>query len=112
MPIDRNVAVTGGVTLNGRILPIGGLKEKLLAALRGKITKVLIPAKNAKDLSEIPKEVLENITIKPIATVEEAFKEALIGYKAFSDQDSSKNEVMSSVNEYNNEIIIESDTVA
>ena len=54
IPVRRDVAMTGEVTLRGRVLPIGGLKEKLLAALRGGITTVLIPAENEKDLAEIP----------------------------------------------------------
>ena len=68
IPVRRDVAMTGEVTLRGRVLPIGGLKEKLLAALRGGITKVLIPAENEKDLAEIPaniKEGLELVIVSP-----------------------------------------------
>ena len=54
IPVRRDIAMTGEITLRGRVLPIGGLKEKLLAALRGGIKKVLIPEENAKDLAEIP----------------------------------------------------------
>ncbi len=112
MPVDKNVAVTGEVTLNGRVLPIGGLKEKLLAALRGKITKVLIPAKNKKDLAEMPKEILENITIKPISTVKEAFEEALVGYKDLDAKKGGKKDAIEKIDDYDgNEIVIESDVV-
>ena len=71
IPVRRDVAMTGEVTLRGRVLPIGGLKEKLLAALRGGITKVLIPAENEKDLAEIPaniKEGLEIVAGQPMST--------------------------------------------
>ena len=108
MAVDKNVAVTGEVTLNGKVLPIGGLKEKLLAALRGKITKVLIPKKNEKDLEEMPQEILENLTIKPIATVKEAFKEALVGY---NELEKNKDNPISNIDNYskNNEsVVIES----
>ena len=63
IPVRRDVAMTGEVTLRGRVLPIGGLKEKLLAALRGGITKVLIPAENEKDLAEIPANIKEGLEI-------------------------------------------------
>jgi ATP-dependent Lon protease len=63
--------------LRGRVLPIGGLKEKLLAALRGGITTVLIPAENEKDLAEIPDNVKKGLTIIPVSTVEEVLKNAL-----------------------------------
>jgi ATP-dependent Lon protease len=74
IPVKRDVAMTGEVTLRGRVLPIGGLKEKLLAALRGGITTVLIPEENEKDLAEIPANVLEGLTIIPVAHVDEALK--------------------------------------
>ena len=64
--VRRDVAMTGEVTLRGRVLPIGGLKEKLLAALRGGITTVLIPAENEKDLAEIPASVKEGLEIIPV----------------------------------------------
>jgi ATP-dependent Lon protease len=72
------VAMTGEVTLRGRVLPIGGLKEKLLAALRGGITTVLIPAENEKDLVEIPANIREGLNIVPISHVDEALKLALV----------------------------------
>jgi len=76
--IRKDIAMTGEVTLSGKVLEIGGLKEKLLAALRGKIKIVLIPEDNRKDLEEMPKEVLDQLTIKPISHVEEAIKECLV----------------------------------
>ena len=78
IPIRRDVAMTGEVTLRGRVLPIGGLKEKLLAALRAGIKTVLIPTDNEKDLAEIPDNVLKGLTIVPVATVEEALSRALV----------------------------------
>jgi len=69
--------MTGEVTLRGRVLPIGGLKEKLLAALRGGIKTVLIPDENEKDLAEIPKNVIEGLKIIPVKTVDEVLKVAL-----------------------------------
>jgi ATP-dependent Lon protease len=69
--------MTGEVTLRGRVLPIGGLKEKLLAALRGGIRTVLIPAENEKDLAEIPASVKEALEIVPISHVDEALARAL-----------------------------------
>ena len=78
IPVRRDVAMTGEVTLRGRVLPIGGLKEKLLAALRGGLTKVLIPRENEKDLAEIPDNVKRNLDIVPVATVDEVIAEALV----------------------------------
>ncbi|WP_372919530.1 endopeptidase La [Sandarakinorhabdus sp.] len=75
--VKRDVAMTGEVTLRGRVLPIGGLKEKLLAALRGGITMVLIPAENEKDLAEIPDNVKQGMTIVPVSHVDEVLALAL-----------------------------------
>ena len=75
--VRRDVAMTGEVTLRGRVLPIGGLKEKLLAALRGGITTVLIPAENEKDLAEIPAAVKDKLKIHPVAHVDEVLALAL-----------------------------------
>ena len=75
--VRRDVAMTGEVTLRGRVLPIGGLKEKLLAALRGGITKVLIPAENEKDLAEIPANIREGLEIVTVAHVDEVLAQAL-----------------------------------
>lgn len=77
IPVRRDVAMTGEVTLRGRVLPIGGLKEKLLAAHRGGITTVLIPKDNEKDLVEIPDNVKKGITVIPVSTVDEVLSEAL-----------------------------------
>jgi ATP-dependent Lon protease len=77
IPIHNNVAMTGEITLRGRVLPIGGLKEKLLAALRGGITKVLIPKDNEKDLAEIPDNVKRGMEIVPVSTVDEVIANAL-----------------------------------
>ena len=76
--VRRDVAMTGEVTLRGRVLPIGGLKEKLLAALRGGITTVLIPAENEKDLAEIPASVKEALEIIPVSHVDEVLARALV----------------------------------
>jgi ATP-dependent Lon protease len=70
--------MTGEITLRGRVLPIGGLKEKLLAALRGGIKKVLIPEENAKDLAEIPDSVKSGLEIVPVSRMEEALSQALV----------------------------------
>ena len=77
IPVDKNVAMTGEITLRGLVLPIGGLKEKLLAAHRAGIKKVLIPMENKKDLIEVPKTVLESIEIIPVKNVDEVLKVAL-----------------------------------
>ena len=76
--VRRDVAMTGEITLRGRVLPIGGLKEKLLAALRGGLKTVLIPKENEKDLLEIPDNVKEGLTIIPVAMVDEVLSEALV----------------------------------
>ncbi|MEQ8194423.1 MAG: endopeptidase La [Rhodospirillales bacterium] len=76
--VRKDVAMTGEVTLRGRVLPIGGLKEKLLAALRGGIKKVVIPKDNEKDLADIPDNVKRTLTIVPVATVDEVLEQALI----------------------------------
>ena len=77
IPVDKNIAMTGEVTLRGHVLPIGGLKEKLLAAHRAGIPKVLIPEDNKKDLVEIPKNILDNIKVTTVKTVDEVLKIAL-----------------------------------
>jgi ATP-dependent Lon protease len=76
--VRRDVAMTGEVTLRGRVLPIGGLKEKLLAAMRGGISKVLIPAENEKDLAEIPANIREGLEIVPVSHVDEVLDQALV----------------------------------
>jgi ATP-dependent Lon protease len=77
IPVRRDVAMTGEVTLRGRVLPIGGLKEKLLAALRGGIKMVLIPQENEKDLSEIPATITSGLEIVPVTHVDEVLARAL-----------------------------------
>jgi ATP-dependent Lon protease len=76
--VRKDVAMTGEITLRGRVLPIGGLKEKLLAALRGGIKTVIIPEENVKDLSEIPAEIKNKIDIVPVARVDDVLRAALV----------------------------------
>jgi len=77
IPVRACVAMTGEITLRGEVLPIGGLKEKLLAAHRGGITTVLIPAENEKDLAEIPENIKQNLDIKPVHWIDEVLEVAL-----------------------------------
>ena len=102
IPVDKNVAMTGEVTLRGNVLQIGGLKEKLLAANRAGIKKVIIPIDNKKDLVEIPKNVINNIEIIGVKNVEEVLKHALVKELkpikwAEIDQVSNKNKEKSEV---------------
>jgi ATP-dependent Lon protease len=78
IPVRKDIAMTGEVTLRGNVLPIGGLKEKLLAALRGGIKTVMIPAENEKDLTEIPDNVKQGLTIIPVSNVREVLAQALV----------------------------------
>ncbi|MGL4811541.1 MAG: S16 family serine protease, partial [Beijerinckiaceae bacterium] len=78
IPVRHDIAMTGEVTLRGRVLPIGGLKEKLLAALRGGVKKVLIPEENAKDLAEIPANVKNGLEIVTVSRMDEVLKHALV----------------------------------
>jgi ATP-dependent Lon protease len=78
IPVKRDVAMTGEITLRGRVLPIGGLKEKLLAALRTGLKTVIIPSENEKDLAEIPDNVKSGLEIRPVSAMEEVLKIALI----------------------------------
>lgn len=78
IPVRHDVAMTGEITLRGRVLPIGGLKEKLLAALRGGIKKVLIPEENVRDLKEIPDNVKEGLEIVPVSRMGEVLEHALV----------------------------------
>jgi ATP-dependent Lon protease len=77
-PVRKDVAMTGEITLRGRVLPIGGLKEKLLAALRGGIKLVLIPEENEKDLAELPENVKQGLTIVPVSTIDQVLSRALV----------------------------------
>ena len=76
--VHREIAMTGEITLRGRVLPIGGVKAKLLAAHRAGIKTFILPEKNRKDLVDIPKEVLDSIDIKPVSTIDEVLKLALL----------------------------------
>jgi ATP-dependent Lon protease len=80
IPVKKDVAMTGEITLRGRVLPIGGLKEKLLAALRGGMKKVMIPEENAKDLADIPDNVKSGMEIIPVSRMDEVLREALVRY--------------------------------
>jgi len=77
IPVHSNVAMTGEITLRGEVLPIGGLKEKLLAALRGGIKTVLIPVENQRELTEIPKNIKQNLDIRPVRWIDEVLQVAL-----------------------------------
>ena len=78
VPVRSNVAMTGEITLRGRVLPIGGLKEKMIAAHRGGIDTILIPAENEKDLAEIPANIKRNLTIVPVEHMDEVLSRALV----------------------------------
>jgi len=102
IPVDKNVAMTGEITLRGIVLPIGGLKEKLLAAHRAGIKKVLIPIENKKDLVEVPKTILDSMEIIPVKNVDEVLKVALtkplkrvewLDVDQISNKDKSKKEL-------------------
>lgn len=95
--VRRDVAMTGEITLRGRVLPIGGLKEKLLAALRGGIKTVLIPKDNEKDLAEIPDNVKKGMTILPVATADEVLKHALVRMPAAIEWDETEGETPAKV---------------
>ena len=77
IPVKASVAMTGEITLRGEVLPIGGLKEKLLAALRGGIKQVVIPKENERELSEIPANIVQELDIKPVRWIDEVFELAL-----------------------------------
>ena len=78
IPVRNDLAMTGEITLRGMVLPIGGLKEKVLAAHRAGIKKILIPAENEKDIEEIPASVLKNVEIELVSHVDEVLKKALV----------------------------------
>ena len=80
VPVRSSVAMTGEITLRGEVLPIGGLKEKLLAAHRGGIDTVLIPWENERDLTEIPKNIKQNLNIRPVRWIDEVLDIALVGH--------------------------------
>lgn len=93
IPVRKDVAMTGEITLRGRVLPIGGLKEKLLAALRAGITTVFIPKDNEKDLAEIPANVKKGLTIIPVSQVDEVIAKALVRKPEPIDWDDELNDV-------------------
>ncbi len=90
IPVRKDIAMTGEITLRGRVLPIGGLKEKLLAALRGGIKTVLIPEDNAKDLADIPENVKNALEIVPVAHLDEVLPHALIKMPESIEWDEAK----------------------
>jgi len=92
-PVNRDIAMTGEITLRGRVLPIGGLKEKILAAHRGGVTRVLIPIENKKDIAEIPKKILKKVDLDVVEHMDEVLQEALIigeGKELFAPEDVCK----------------------
>ena len=90
--VKKDIAMTGEVTLRGNVLPIGGLKEKLLAALRGGIKTVLIPAENQKDLADIPNNVKDGLTIIPVSDVKTVLEHALVATPTPVDWDEAAEE--------------------
>ncbi len=80
LAVRADYAMTGEITLRGEVLPVGGIKEKLLAAHRGGIKNVMIPAENIKDLKEIPDNIKKDLVIKPVRWIDEVFTHALVGY--------------------------------
>ncbi|MBR0472887.1 MAG: endopeptidase La [Methanosphaera sp.] len=77
IPVDSKIAMTGEISLTGRVLPVGGIKEKVIAAHRSGIKKILLPERNMKDLDDVPEEVKNELTFKPMNTIEEVLTEAL-----------------------------------
>jgi ATP-dependent Lon protease len=103
--VKKDIAMTGEVTLRGNVLPIGGLKEKLLAALRGGITTVLIPQENAKDLIEIPENVKQGLTIIPVRHVREVLAHALVSVPVPIEWDEAAEEAAALARLSNKEIV-------
>jgi ATP-dependent Lon protease len=97
IPVRKDVAMTGEITLRGRVLPIGGLKEKLLAALRGGMKRVLIPEDNVKDLADIPDNVKSGMEIIPVARMDEVIKNALVRAPEPIEWDEAKTAAATSV---------------
>ena len=77
-PVHRKIAMTGEITLRGRVLPIGGLKEKIIAAHRGGIKKVLIPKENEKDLKDVPKSISKQLEIISVEHMDEVLSHAMV----------------------------------
>jgi ATP-dependent Lon protease len=80
LPVRKDVAMTGEITLRGKVLPIGGLKEKILAAIRAGVKTVIIPSQNEKDLVDIPKAIMKKVKIIPLREIDEVLRLALIGF--------------------------------
>jgi ATP-dependent Lon protease len=93
IPVRSDVAMTGEITLRGEVLPIGGLKSKLLAALRGGIKKVLIPKDNQRDLKDVPAEVMDGLTIVPVQWIDEVLEHALVKIPTARDMDAINKKV-------------------
>ncbi|MHB8122292.1 MAG: endopeptidase La [Desulfuromonadaceae bacterium] len=92
IPVKKDVAMTGEVTLRGKVLPIGGLKEKILAAVRSRMRLVIIPEQNKKDLEDIPPEILKKVKIVAVSEVEDALKLALVKYPPHAPAAATKSE--------------------
>jgi len=105
IPVRSSVAMTGEITLRGEVLPIGGLKEKLLAALRGGLQTVLIPEENKRELVEIPKNIKQNLDIQPVRWIDEVFEIALEKMPEPSIKKQSKSDVAADKNEEKNDSI-------
>jgi len=76
-PVHKDVAMTGEITLRGNVLPVGGVKEKVLAARRARVTKIILPAQNRRDLDEVPKELFKDIRFVFVDNMRQVFREAL-----------------------------------
>jgi ATP-dependent Lon protease len=99
IPVDRMVAMTGEITLRGNVLPIGGLKEKALAAHRGGIKRIVIPKENENDIEEIPPSVREGLEFIPVSHVDEVLYEALLtcgvqDFERILDKKSQRDEIL------------------
>ena len=82
--VRRDLAMTGEITLRGNVLPVGGIKEKVLAARRAKIRRVVIPAANSRNLEDIPASLRKDLEFLPVESVEQVFAHALVGFEAGS----------------------------
>lgn len=105
IPVKADVAMTGEITLRGQVLPIGGLKEKLLAAHRGGVKTVIIPSENEKDLSEIPDNIKDNLEIKPVQWIDEVLDIALQRMPALREDNDEKRTEASLAKENDSKII-------
>ena len=105
IPVRSSVAMTGEITLRGEVLPIGGLKEKLLAALRGGLQTVLIPEENKRELVEIPKNIKQNLDIQPVRWIDEVFEIALEKMPEPNIKKQSKSDVAADKNKEKNDSI-------